>query len=230
MVQGLSLNQFAPNTPIAGMYVYQANLPQLHNVIVSASQSTPLSAGSIVTLDTSSTNKNAPVAKQAAVTDKVLGIVTYNPIKNQWGAGERIAVARDNDIVWLPTAGAITVGADLFFNSSNQVTSVQPAGGSKIGVALTPATAEDELIQVDLHFAEALSNYLTTSAAAETYQAKLTAGDNITISDNTISAADTTYTAGDFVSISENNVITTTYTAGDNIAISDEGAISYNAG
>lgn len=48
-------------------------------------------------------------------------------------------------------------------------------------------------------------------------QEKLTAGDNITISDNVISATDTTYTAGSNVQISAENVISatdTTYTAG----------------
>jgi hypothetical protein len=48
-------------------------------------------------------------------------------------------------------------------------------------------------------------------------QEKLTAGDNITISDNVISATSTTYTAGANVQISNENVISatdTTYTAG----------------
>lgn len=153
MVQGISLNQFEPNTPVAGMYVYQANLPQLHNVIVSATQTTALQAGAIVTLDAASTNTNAPVVKQAAVTDKIFGVLTFNPVKNQWGAGERIAIARENDIVYMPAAGAVTVGADLYFNSDNEVTATATAGNSIIGTALTPATAKGDLIQVELHFA-----------------------------------------------------------------------------
>lgn len=31
MAETLSLNQFAPNVPLPGMYTYMANLPQLHN-------------------------------------------------------------------------------------------------------------------------------------------------------------------------------------------------------
>ena len=205
MTAGISLNQFAPNTPIDGMYVYQANLPQLHNVIVSASQSTALAAGAFVTLDTSSTNTNAPVAKQAGVTDKVFGVLTYNPVKNQYGAGERIAIARANDIIFKTAAGEIAVGSDLYFNSSNQVTSTPATGGTKIGVALTPAAAEGDLIQVELHFEKAIAASQLPDLS-DTYQTKLT--------------------AGDFVSISDENVITTTYTAGSGIAISDEGAIS----
>lgn len=60
-------------------------------------------------------------------------------------------------------------------------------------------------------------------------QDKLTAGANITITGATISATDTTYTAGTNVSISDANVISATdtkYTAGTNIAISAANEIS----
>ena len=60
MVSNISLNQFAPNSPVAGLYVYMANLPQLHNVIVSATQITGLVAGAVLTLDAAATNTNAP--------------------------------------------------------------------------------------------------------------------------------------------------------------------------
>lgn len=154
----ISLNAFAPNTPFAGMYVYQANLPQLHNVIVSASQSTALVSGAIVTLDTSSTNTDAPVALQANVDDKIFGVVTYNPAKNQWAAGDRIAIARNGDIIWMPAAKAVTVGADLYFTSANKVTPDATAGNSIVGTALTPASADGDLIQVELQFATTTSS------------------------------------------------------------------------
>lgn len=151
MAQGISLNQFKPNNPIAGMYVYQANLPQLHNIIVSATQTTALTAGAFVAIDTASTNKNAAVVKQAATTDNVFGVITFTPVQNQFGAGERIAIARTNDIVFLPAAGAITAGALLTFNTSNKVTTAA-AGNVVVGRAITPASAADELIQVELQF------------------------------------------------------------------------------
>ena len=69
----------------------------------------------------------------------------------------------------------------------------------------------------------------TISVDTNTIQSKLTAGDNITISDGTIAATDTTYTAGTNVSISDANVISatdTTYTAGTNVSISDANVIS----
>ncbi len=154
MAETLQLNQFAPNVPLAGMYVYMANSPQLHNVLVASTvvSTAPLVAGAIVTLDSTSTNTNAPVAKQAAVTDPIFGVITYNPVKQTYIANERIAIARDGDIVWLPAAAAINVGAELYFNTSNQVTSTPTAGNSIVGKALTKATATGDLVQVELGF------------------------------------------------------------------------------
>lgn len=153
MASNISLNQFAPNSIVAGLYVYMANLPQLHNVIVSQNQETPLTAGSVVTIDTTSTNIDAAVVKQAAVTDNIFGVVTFNPIQSQFAKGDRVAVARENDVVWLPAATAITAGAVLYFTAENQVTSSETAGNSIIGKALTPASAQGDYIQVQLGFA-----------------------------------------------------------------------------
>lgn len=154
----ISLNQFAPNVPVAGLYVYIANLPQLHNVIVSSTQATALKAGAVVTLDAASTDLDAPIVLQADVDDPIFGVVTFNPIKNSFPAGDRIAIARENDVIWLPAAGAVAVGADLYFTSANKVTSSATAGNSIIGKALTPAAADGDLIQVELHFATTKSS------------------------------------------------------------------------
>lgn len=150
----IDLNQFAPNQPIAGLYVYQANLPQIHNAVISANQSTALTYGAVVTLDSSVSNADAPVIKQAAVTDDIFGVVVFTPVKAQFVAGERVALARANDIVWLPAAGAIAQGAVLYFNASNQVTSTATAGNSIIGKAITSAAAAGDYVQVELGFAK----------------------------------------------------------------------------
>ena len=59
------------------------------------------------------------------------------------------------------------------------------------------------------------------SEAIADKQDTLTAGDNITIEDNTISATDTTYTAGTNVSISNENVISATDTTYSNFTGTD---------
>lgn len=147
----ISLNQFKPNEPVAGLYAYQANLPQIHNAIVSSNQATALTYGAIVTLDSAVSNANAPVIKQAAVDDAVFGVITFTPVKAQFAAGERVALARANDIIWMPKAtGAIAQGDALYFNSSNQVTATVTSGNTILGKAVTSAASGDAYVQVEL--------------------------------------------------------------------------------
>lgn len=155
MVANLSLNQFAPNQPIDGLYVYMANEGQLHNVIVSASQSDALTAGAVVTLDTASTNVNAPVVLGADVDEMPFGIVSFTPVQSTHVAGERIGLARENDVIWKTANSAIAVGDVLGFDSNYKVEKAAPSSGDTagtIGIALTPASASGDLIQVELHF------------------------------------------------------------------------------
>lgn len=147
----ISLNQFKPNEPVAGLYAYQANLPQIHNAIVSSNQETALTYGAIVTLDSAASNADAPVIKQAAVNDAVFGVITFTPVKAQFAAGERVALARANDIIWMPKAtGAIAQGDALYFNSSNQVTATVTSGNTILGKAVTSAASGDAYVQVEL--------------------------------------------------------------------------------
>lgn len=57
---------------------------------------------------------------------------------------------------------------------------------------------------------QASGDYLTTSVASSTYQPKLTAGDNITITDGTISASQKTYTGSTNITVSDAGVISAT--------------------
>lgn len=147
----ISLNQFKPNEPVAGLYAYQANLPQIHNAIVSSNQETALTYGAIVTLDSAASNADAPVIKQAAVADAVFGVITFTPVKAQFAAGERVALARANDIIWMPKAtGAIAQDDALYFNASNQVTATVTSGNTILGKAVTSAASGDAYVQVEL--------------------------------------------------------------------------------
>ena len=109
MVANLSLNTFEPNQPIDGLYVYMANEGQLHNVIISASQTNALKAG------------------------------------------ERVGLARENDVIWKTANGAVAVGDAVTFDTDYKVGTAS-SGNVTIGIALTPASASGDLIQVELHF------------------------------------------------------------------------------
>ena len=149
MVANLSLNQFAPNQPIDGLYVYMANEGQLHNVIVGADQT--LKAGDVVTLDANSTNVHAPVVLAAETTDTPFGIVSFTPVQSLFGAGARVGLAREHDVIWKTASEAIAVGAQVTFDANYKVATAG-AGEIFIGTALTPASADGDLIQVELKF------------------------------------------------------------------------------
>lgn len=155
MVANLSLNTFEPNQPIDGLYVYMANEGQLHNVIISASQTDALKAGDVVILDTASTNVHAPVVLGADTDDVPFGIVTYTPIQALHNAGERVGLAREHDVIWKTADSAIAVGDVVGFTSDYTVETASPSSGvtaGTIGIALTPASAKGDLIQVEIHF------------------------------------------------------------------------------
>lgn len=151
MVANLSLNQFAPNTPLDGMYVYMANEGQLHNVIVGAE--TTLKAGDMVAIDTSSTNTNAPVVLKADMSDAStipFGVVSYNPVKSSYTTGERVGLARDYDVIWKTASEIIPAGVPVVFDANHKVRVVDNTDTLFNGISLTPASAEGDLIQVEL--------------------------------------------------------------------------------
>lgn len=150
----LSLNDFKI-TPRDGLYVYMPNTPQPHNCIVadSVTDEAPLRAGDIVTLDAASTNPHCPVVKKAGVTDTIFGVIPYDAMKNSYIAKQKVMVAIEGSYIYKTAAGAITPGADLYFNTNMQVSATATAGNSILGNANVYAQAND-LVQVKLKFSK----------------------------------------------------------------------------
>lgn len=141
--------------------------------------------------------------------------------------GSVLRAARVGGRVWVKAEGALTAGSNIYWIIADTANSGKKIGGftgtavsndtvllEGIKVVSSAAAGELALIELGIDSAGAgvdLSGYLTKAEAAESYQAKLTAGDNVAISDeNVISATDTTYTAGTGIEISDENVISTT--------------------
>ena len=140
-------------TPAKGMYADMPNLPQEHNVIFTSSTATDvLVAGDVVTLDTASTNTNAPVVKKAAATDAPYGVVIFDMVKSETKVGERVAIADNGDIIWLEAAGAIEVGDKVqFVAATTKVNDTTTQTNFYIGTAVTPAAADGDLLQIKLN-------------------------------------------------------------------------------
>jgi hypothetical protein len=102
------------------------------------------------------------------------------------------------------------------YDWDNKGTYSKPSGG-------IPATDLDSAVQTSLGKADTAIQDISGK------QDVLTAGSNITITNNVISATNTTYTAGANISIDANNEISatnTTYSAGTNITIDSNNQIS----
>lgn len=118
--------------------------------------------------------------------------------------------------IWILAQDAITTGGNLYWVIADTANS-----GKKIGGFVGTAVANDTVLipgvkvvagaaagKLALIEVGVSAGYMTSADAADKYQEKLTAGDNIQISsENVISATDTKYTAGTGITISDENVI-----------------------
>ena len=140
-------------TPVEGFYAYMPNRPQLHNVIFNSAEATDtVVAGQAVVIDSTADNSLCPVVKVADETDEPTGIVVYDCVKNAHGVGEKIAIAQTGSVIYLVAGSAITAGALLQFDATTRkVDDTTTSGNAYIGKALTSATADGDLIQVELN-------------------------------------------------------------------------------
>lgn len=138
----------------------------------------------------------------------------YQPLLT---AGENITI-NNNTISAVDTK--YTAGTNISISGSNVISASIPIDNALSTSSTNPV--QNSVIT------NALNNKADNSDLSA-YQPLLTAGANISISGNTISATDTKYTAGTNVQISSSNVISATdtkYTAGSGIAISTDNVIS----
>lgn len=146
----LNLNQFEPNEAVKGLYVFMPNQPQLHNAIVGASQT--LHAGDFVKIDTTATNVNATVVVKADDTDLIFGVVTFNPIKNTFTDGDRIAIAQSGATVFLKTTGVTTITSGMeVFDGGDGLVSAAATTKSVVGRTIT-APDGNGFVKVELGF------------------------------------------------------------------------------
>ena len=140
--------------PIEGLRAYMPNQPQLHNVVFTSGTSTDVtSAGQVVALNTSSTNIDCPEVVACPANGDPFGVVVYDVRREHAKVGEKIAIAQSGDVVFMVAGGAVAVGAKLQFNASTRkVDDTTTSGGAFIGKALTVASADGDLIQVELNF------------------------------------------------------------------------------
>lgn len=141
-------------SPKKGQYALLPNVPSEHNVEFYSSTSTDtISAGAFVKLYASSTSTDHPIASVCAVTDIPYGMVVYDPLKPSYKVGERFKIAKSGDEVYCVAHSAVDVGDKLQMVVSDwTVDDTTTATYAYIGTALTKATAEGDIVKVQLNF------------------------------------------------------------------------------
>lgn len=133
--------------PVEGMYAYVPNTPHLHNVVAED----VLVAGQVVKQDTTQTDTLCAHVKKAAATDTPMGVVVYDCRKVENAIGEKVAIAQVGDVIYMVAGGAIAAGAKVQFDAdTRKVDDTTVEGNAYIGIARTPATADGDIIQVEL--------------------------------------------------------------------------------
>ena len=195
------MNVFAPTEEIKGRKVLPANTESFSGIIDASVEGSVAPATPMKIVATSA--KLPHFAPAASDSDNIVGFLEWNVIRSGYAAGEPCQVSPDTNVMYMEASGEINAGANVAMNSYSNIT-VKAAGASDkiIGYALESAGASGQLIRVKIRFASTqdvdLSEYLKTADAATTYQEKLTAGDFVDITDNTIT---TTYSAGTGITI-----------------------------
>lgn len=150
-------------TPKKGSYALIPNIPHGHDYIFYSAQNTDVANfGDFVKLSTTSTNVNDPVVEACALTDVPFGMVVYNVRVANYAVGDKMALAQSGDQVWLVANAAIAVGKKLQMATGGYVDATETEGNAFIGYALTNATAQGDMVKVQLDF-----NLGTQAAAAE---------------------------------------------------------------
>ena len=205
---------------------------------------TQLKLTKIATGDISTFLKSSQISSNVPSDDSTLiilstsdnnGSIFNSSIKIAGNNYVKITGSSDNIIISASTATLVdasngSTGLALVQDIYQNIVTVEKVTATAIAT-MAETLGMDSSLSVEWSEESGIPEGTDYKTAIEQYSGKTyTAGDNINISEeNVISASINTYTAGDNISISEENVISAsinTYTAGDNINISEENVIS----
>jgi hypothetical protein len=87
------------------------------------------------------------VEKGMAKSDKYLGMVLTNPLKQYWASGEKLEVAILGTIAMVETSAAVAAGASLAYDPATKQVAAAGGGESVVGLAMEKAPASGTLIR-----------------------------------------------------------------------------------
>lgn len=137
-------------TPTRGNAALLPNQPILQGCVVSLSETATLVPGDIVALATGGADDQI-VVKKAAVTDLPFGVVVGNAIATGFAAKDRVSLFVKGAYVYLIAGGSVARGAKVQFNpTTGKVDDTSTASNGYVGVALTAASADGDVIIVQV--------------------------------------------------------------------------------
>lgn len=148
------LNQFR-QTSDRGQIALRGEGNNLISVHVDPAETGAITAGDLVVL--SGSKGGMPYVKKAtgAEGEIQLGFAVYNVIQNEWKANDNLEIALSSVCMQMVASAAVAAGAQVVYTAATGkvVTYVpaagqNPANGTVCGVALTAATAANDLCVV----------------------------------------------------------------------------------
>lgn len=176
--------------------------------VISATDTTYTAGDNISIVDgvISATDTTYTAGDNVSIVDGVISATdtTYT-------AGDNVSIV---DGVISATDTTYTAGENVSItNGVISATDTTYSAGENITITNGVISATATPITVDASLSDSSTNPVQNNVittALNTKQANLTAGENIQINENTITATDTTYTAGNYINISPENVISAT--------------------
>ena len=146
-----TLNQFS-QTSDRGQIALRGEGNNLISAVVDATEAGTVKAGDLLVLVGS--KGDFPSVKKATGTsgEVPLGFAVYNLVQNTWKAGELLELALTSVCMKMEASAAIPAKSSVAYNTATALVEVAPevesASKPEVGVALTSAGAEHDLIVV----------------------------------------------------------------------------------
>lgn len=114
---------------------------------IDATQLTDLTYGDAVTI-VASTSGLLSVIGATSASSNIFGFINYSIKKEFFSAGDYVAVAVRNSVMFMTASAAINAGAEVQFDPSTTKIATQTTGNTVIGIAMEKAAGDASIIPV----------------------------------------------------------------------------------
>lgn len=144
----LNQNQFTLAS-IKGSKIHGGTSQVMSVQFYSATATDVLTAGEFVILDSATPAGSMPRVKVGANANaEFFGVVLTNPIVESFSVGEKLEIGIYGSVVVMEASEAISVGVSVAYDPTSKKINAHGAGEKAVGIALSKASADGDLIRV----------------------------------------------------------------------------------